>query len=159
MKKYFLTNAEFDVLNHISSEARMDWFYIYDKRDGSIGFKDLEAGTYRSLRIGVAEMDEALTDYQDYNLTEDEIEVYENLKKKLNITEEDVEYDVALGCNEDDYVLASNGNIEIKKSLVYESFRKVGKGLRVWFVDEDDPLHTYRVVEVTDDEVIAEFIK
>ena len=72
--------------------------------------------------------------------------------------EEDVEYDVALGCNEDDYVLASNGNIKIKKSLVYESFRKVGKELRIWFVDEDDPLHTYRVVEVTDDEVIAEFI-
>lgn len=72
--------------------------------------------------------------------------------------EEDVEYDVALGCNEDDYVLASNGNIEIKKSLVYESLRKVGKELRIWFVDEDDPLHIYRVVEVTDDEVIAEFI-
>ena len=72
--------------------------------------------------------------------------------------EEDVEYDVALGCNEDDYVLASNGNIEIKKSLVYESFRKVGKELRIWFVDEDNPLRTYRVVEVTDDEVIAEFI-
>ena len=72
--------------------------------------------------------------------------------------EEDIEYDVALGCNEDDYVLASNGNIKIKKSLVYESFRKVGKELRIWFVDEDDPLHTYRVVEVTDDEVIAEFI-
>lgn len=72
--------------------------------------------------------------------------------------EEDVEYDVALGCNENDYVLASNGNIKIKKSLVYESFRKVGKELRVWFVDEDNPLHTYRVVEVTDDEVIAEFI-
>ena len=73
--------------------------------------------------------------------------------------EEDVEYDVALGCNEDDYVLASNGNIEIKKSLVYKSFCKVGKELRIWFVDEDDPLHTYRVVEVTDDEVIAEFIE
>lgn len=72
--------------------------------------------------------------------------------------EEDVEYDVALGCNEDDYVLASNGNIKIKKSLVYKSFCKVGKELRIWFVDEDDPLHTYRVVEVTDDEVIAEFI-
>lgn len=72
--------------------------------------------------------------------------------------EEDVEYDVALDCNENDYVLASNGNIEIKKSLVYESFRKVGKELRIWFVDEDNPLHTYRVVEVTDDEVIAEFI-
>ena len=72
--------------------------------------------------------------------------------------EEDVEYDVALGCNEDGYVLASNGNIKIKKSLVYESFRKVGKELRIWYVDEDDPLHIYRVVEVTDDEVIAEFI-
>ena len=72
--------------------------------------------------------------------------------------EEDIEYDVALGCNEDDYVLASNGNIKIKKSLVYESFCKVGKELRIWFVDEDDPLHIYRVVEVTDDEVIAEFI-
>ena len=72
--------------------------------------------------------------------------------------EEDIEYDVALGCNEDDYVLASNGNIKIKKSLVYKSFRKVGKELRIWFVDEDNPLHIYRVVEVTDDEVIAEFI-
>ena len=64
--------------------------------------------------------------------------------------EDDVEYDVALGCNEDDYVLASNGNIKIKKSLVYKSFCKVGKELRIWFVDEDDPLHTYRVVEVTE---------
>ena len=72
--------------------------------------------------------------------------------------EKDIEYDVALGCNEDDYVLALNGNIKIKKSLVYESFCKVGKELRIWFVDEDNPLHTYRVVEVTDDEVIAEFI-
>ena len=72
--------------------------------------------------------------------------------------EEDVEYDVALGCNEYDYILAPNGNIKIKKSLVYESFCKVGKELRIWFVDEDDPLHTYRVVEVTDNEVIAEFI-
>ena len=72
--------------------------------------------------------------------------------------EEDIEYDVALGCNEDDYVLASNGNIKIKKSLVDESFRKIGKELLIWFVDEDDPLHTYRVVEVTDDKVIAEFI-
>ena len=85
MKKYYLTNEEFNVLNHISSEANYNWFYIYDKRDGSIGFKDLEAGIYRSLRIGVAEMDEGLTDYEDYNLTEDEIKVYENLKKKLNI--------------------------------------------------------------------------
>lgn len=72
--------------------------------------------------------------------------------------DDDVGYDVALGCNEDDYVLAPNGNIKIKKSLVYESFRKVGKELRIWFIDEDDPLHTYRVVEITNDEVIAEFI-
>ena len=73
--------------------------------------------------------------------------------------EDDVEYDVALGCNEDDYVLASDGNIKIKKSLVYESFCQVGEALRIWFVDEEDPLHTYRVVKVTDDEVIAEFIR
>ena len=85
MEKYFLTNTEFNVLNHISSQAKMDWFYIYDKRDGSVGFKDLEANTYRSLRAGVAEMNEGLTDYEDYNLTKDEIKTYENLKKKLNI--------------------------------------------------------------------------
>ena len=73
--------------------------------------------------------------------------------------EDDVEYDVALGCNEDDYVLASDGNIKIKRSLVYKSFCQVGEALRIWFVDEEDPLHTYRVVKITDDEVIAEFIK
>ena len=72
--------------------------------------------------------------------------------------EKDIEYDVALGCNEDDYVRASNENIKIKKSLVYESFCKIGKELRIWFGDEDDPLYIYRVVEVTDDVVIAEFI-
>lgn len=85
MKKYFLTNEEFNVLNRISSKAKMDWFYIYDKQDGSVGLKDLEAGTCRSLRAGVREMDEALTDYEDYDLTETEIKVYENLKKKLKI--------------------------------------------------------------------------
>ena len=73
--------------------------------------------------------------------------------------EEDVEYDIALGCNEDDYVLTLDGNIKIKRSLVYESFCQVGEALRIWFVDEEDPLHTYRVVKITDDEVIAEFIK
>lgn len=68
------------------------------------------------------------------------------------------EYDVALGFNEDDYKLALNGNVKIKKSLVYETIRKIGKELRIWFVEEDNPLHTYRIVEITDNEVIAEFI-
>ena len=95
-----------------------------------------------TLGMDIGITDEDLKDW-GFNLFEDE---------------EDVEYDVALGCNEDDYVLASNGNIKIKKSLVYESFRKVGKELRIWFVDEDSPLHTYRIVEITDNEVIAEFI-
>lgn len=75
-----------------------------------------------------------------------------------NEGEEDVEYDVALGSNDDDYELTVNGNIKIKKSLVYETIRKIGKELRIWFVDEDNPLHTYRIVEITDNEVIAEFI-
>lgn len=85
MKKYYLSNEEFNVLNRVASEAKYDWFYIYDRKDGSTGFKDLEANTYRSLRVGISEMDEGLTDYSDYNLTEEEIAVYENLKKKFNI--------------------------------------------------------------------------
>ena len=75
-----------------------------------------------------------------------------------NEGEEDIEYDVALGFNDDDYELTVNGNVKIKKSLVYETLRKIGKELRIWFVDEDNPLHTYRIVEITDNEVIAEFI-
>lgn len=85
MKKYYLTNEEFNVLNHIASEAKYDWFYIYDRKDGSTGFKDLETDTYRSLRIGIYEMDEGLTDYLDYNLSKEEIETYKNLKRKLKI--------------------------------------------------------------------------
>lgn len=73
--------------------------------------------------------------------------------------EEDIDYDVAVGWNEDDYKLEENGNIEIKKSLVYKSLLEVSKEIRVWFVDEDDPLHTYKIIEITDDKVIAEFIK
>ena len=30
-------------------------------------------------------MDEALTEYDDYDLTDEEIAVYENIKNKLNI--------------------------------------------------------------------------
>lgn len=85
MKKYYLTNEEFNVLNHIASEAKYDWFYIYDKKDGSIGSKDLETNTHRSLRVMVREMDEGLTDYSDYNLAKEEIKTYENLKRKLKI--------------------------------------------------------------------------
>lgn len=134
--------------------------------------KNLTNEQIKDLQKEAALLEQLVNDLCEYSSAE---EVYEHLLtvgSVIGVTEqdlqnwgfnpfedeEDVEYDVALGCNEDDYVLAPNGNIEIKKSLVYESFRKVGKELRVWFVDEDDPLHTYRVVEVTDDEVIAEFI-
>ncbi len=86
MKDYFLTDEEMNVLDRISQESGNDaWFWIYRKRNGATGFHDLENNAYRSLRVGVAEMDEALTEYDDYNLTKEEITVYENIKKKLNI--------------------------------------------------------------------------
>lgn len=135
--------------------------------------KNLTNEQVRGLQKEAALLEQLVSDLCEYSSAE---EVYEHLLTVgsiIGVTEqdlqnwgfapcednEDIEYDVALGCNEDDYVLALNGNIKIKKSLVYESFCKVGKELRIWFVDEDDPLHVYRVVGVTNDEVIAEFIK
>ena len=97
------------------------------------------------------------------------ISVTETLKRTVEVHATDVcdaiqkvsdaYHDEQIVLDSDDYVLASDGNIKIKRSLVYESFCQVGEALRIWFVDEEDPLHTYRVVKVTDDEVIAEFIK
>lgn len=86
MKDYFLTDKEMNVLDYISQVSGNDaWFWIYRKRNGATGFHDLENNAYRSLRVGVAEMDEALTEYDDYDLTDEEIAVYENIKNKLNI--------------------------------------------------------------------------
>lgn len=138
--------------------------------------KNLTNEQIKDLQKEAALLEQLVSDLCEYSSAEDVYEHLLTVGSIIGVTEQDlqnwgftpceddededdVEYDVALGCNEDDYVLALNGNIKIKKSLVYESFRKVGKELRIWFVDEDDPLHTYRVVEVTDDEVIAEFIK
>lgn len=85
-KKYYLTDEEFNVLNRISVKSGMDcWFYIYDRKDGSTAFKDLEENKELSLRTGIRLMNDGLTDYSDYGFFDGEIEIYENLKKKLKI--------------------------------------------------------------------------
>lgn len=124
-----------------------------DKKYNIYEYKNLTSKQLREIYRNITGLN------NDEEFTNQEIAEYLLDTLQESEDEEDVEYDVALGCNEDDYVLALNGNIKIKKSLVYESFCKVGKELRVWFVDKDDPLHTYRVVKVTDDEVIVKFIK
>lgn len=73
---------------------------------------------------------------------------------------EEIEYDLALGLRENDFELDETaGNISInKKKIYYNTDLKVGQLIRIWFVDEDDPLRVYKVIGITDEKLICEFI-
>ena len=73
---------------------------------------------------------------------------------------EEIEYDLALGINKDEFELdEATGNISInRKQVDYITNFKVGQLIKIWFVDEDDPLRVYKVIGITDEKLSCEFI-
>ena len=78
-----LTDKEYNILEKIAKQSGMDcWFtigcdnsYIYDMEES----QDL------SLRDGIGMLTEGMTDYKDYNMSQEEIQTFEALLKKLDI--------------------------------------------------------------------------
>lgn len=75
-----LTDQEFNVLNKITTKAKMDWCLIYDD-----GIVDAEFGETLSFDDGILQIDSGLTDLDDYDLTEDEKYCYINLIYKIEM--------------------------------------------------------------------------
>lgn len=83
-----LTNKEYNVLNKISHESKMDcWFSIATNgREDYI--LDLEENKKLKLKDGVGQLYDGLTDLNDYNLSYLEKETFTTLLVKLKIKED-----------------------------------------------------------------------
>ena len=78
------TNEEYNVLNKIATESKMDcWFSIAEYEEDCI--HDLENDQFISIKEGVGQLVEGMTNYEDYSMTEDEIKTFEELINKLGI--------------------------------------------------------------------------
>lgn len=75
-----LTDFEFNVINKITNKAKMDWVLLYDDC-----IVDTEEDKRLTLEEGILQIDEGLTDLDDYDLTEDEKLCYINLIYKIKM--------------------------------------------------------------------------
>lgn len=82
-----LTNAEYNVLNIIASQTKMDcWFCLATDWDGADCVFDIENDQRMTLRNGISELNEGIV-WELLDLTAEEIAVYKNLLKELGIEE------------------------------------------------------------------------
>lgn len=82
-----LAVSEYNVLDKIAKNSKMDcWFWLAENVYGDAIVKDLENGSRpMSLRSGVSQMYEGMTDYEDYRMSASEIVTFERLLGKLKI--------------------------------------------------------------------------
>lgn len=85
--KNILTNAEYNVLNDISDQTKMDcWFCLETDSAGNDYVFDIENSDILTLYEGISQLNEGIVlDLLD--LTAEEIAVYNNLLKELGIEE------------------------------------------------------------------------
>lgn len=83
-----LTNEECNILDQIASKSKMDcWFWIEETDDGHV-IHDLEADKKMPLWLGISQLLEGITENADfYGLSEKQVFVFENLLKRLGITD------------------------------------------------------------------------
>lgn len=80
-----LTNEEYNLLNKITHQNKTDcWFYLITNEQGFDYVKDLENNCEMSIRSALEQLNDSIIP-DLLNLTEDEITLYVNLLKKLNI--------------------------------------------------------------------------
>lgn len=84
--RMILSDLEYNVLNRIASQTKMDcWFYLC-AYNGSNCVQDIEDGTILTLRHGISMLNEGIIP-ELLDLTDDEICVYTNLLQELDIEE------------------------------------------------------------------------
>ena len=80
-----LTDPQADVLAKIARRSRMDcWFCLSQGNDAVF---DMETGNTLSLREGVRNLIEGMTDCRDYDMTEREVQLLSQIAGDLDITE------------------------------------------------------------------------
>ena len=81
-----LTDAEYNVLQMISSNTHMDeWFWLEEAEDGSDYVHNLDDESEMTLFDGVSLLCEGMVSYELCRLTDEEIQVFEGLLTKLQI--------------------------------------------------------------------------
>ena len=81
-----LSDEEFIVLNKIAKETGMDcWFIIRETKDGKSVVYILDEEFETTLREGIDWLHQGIPSYEKCNLEKEEIEVFEELLKKLHI--------------------------------------------------------------------------
>ena len=78
-----LTVFEWNLLQRLSSKARMDWFWLDTDEDDRDYIWDLEEHEELTLKEGILQLDEGLTDLDDYGLNAREKQIYKELIKKV----------------------------------------------------------------------------
>lgn len=82
-----LTDAEYNVLNRIARQTKMDcWFYIDTYTSGDDYVFDIENSDILTLHEGISALNEGIV-WELLDLTAEEIAVYKNLLKELGIEE------------------------------------------------------------------------
>ena len=84
--KSHLSNEEYNVLNKIASQTKMDcWFYLSSYKGGDC-VVDLEESKVITLYQGISVLNEGI-EPELLDLTDEEIAVYANLLEQLDISE------------------------------------------------------------------------
>ena len=84
-----LTDDEYNVLQRISSKTHMDeWFWLEESEDEKDYVRNLDDESQMTLFDGILELTEGIVSYELCDLSDGEINVFEDLLKKLQIEAE-----------------------------------------------------------------------
>jgi hypothetical protein len=112
--KVILSSEEYNVLNLIASKTKMDcWFCLSTDKYGYDIVFDIENCEILTMRRGVSMLNEGIVP-ELIDLTDDEIDIYVNLLKKLNI--EDNPFEEYIQAIMEVYDGNANGICEMKAS-------------------------------------------
>lgn len=77
-----LTDAEWNVLIHVSAKTKKDWF---DLRDGKYGsyVVDFEEGGFLDFKEALEDLDVGNEDVYGYLMSKEQFEVYANLYERV----------------------------------------------------------------------------
>lgn len=86
MKKYIMSEAEYNVLDKILTKSKMEDIFIVQQENENDYIWDIEEGEQLSLKDGLSQICESMEDWREcYGLTNEDLEVFNKLLEKLEI--------------------------------------------------------------------------
>lgn len=80
-----LTNEEYNLIQKITTKAKLDWFELATDEYGNDFVIDNEEDETLSLVDGILLLDDCLNELEDYNLSEAEIQLYDKLIHRIRV--------------------------------------------------------------------------